>query len=163
WAVRQLFPTMPIHRLDRAPSRRGVLADLTCDSDGKMYQFIDLRDVKHFLELHQPNGEPYLIASFLIGAYQEILGDLHNLFGDTDAVHVRLDDSAGPLLQSPLTAAARVPASRAGRRGMTHAVFTLHGECRASARDRIGSRRRSVCAQAAGGLPSLHPRRRADR
>jgi len=92
WAVRQLFPTMPIHRLDRAPSRRGVLADLTCDSDGKMDQFIDLRDVKHFLELHQPNGEPYLIASFLIGAYQEILGDLHNLFGDTDAVHVRLDD-----------------------------------------------------------------------
>jgi arginine decarboxylase len=92
WAVRQLFPTMPIHRLDRPPSRRGVLADLTCDSDGKMDQFIDLRDVKHFLELHQPNGEPYLIASFLIGAYQEILGDLHNLFGDTDAVHVRLDD-----------------------------------------------------------------------
>jgi arginine decarboxylase len=92
WAVRQLFPTMPIHRLDRAPSRRGVLADLTCDSDGKMDQFIDLRDVKHFLELHQPNGEPYLIASFLIGAYQEILGDLHNLFGDTDAVHVRLDE-----------------------------------------------------------------------
>jgi len=92
WAVRQLFPTMPIHRLDRAPSRRGVLADLTCDSDGKMDQFIDLRDVKHFLELHRPNGEPYLIASFLIGAYQEILGDLHNLFGDTDAVHVRLDD-----------------------------------------------------------------------
>jgi arginine decarboxylase len=95
WAVRQLFPTMPIHRLDRAPSRRGVLADLTCDSDGKMDQFIDLRDVKHFLELHQPNGEPYLIASFLIGAYQEILGDLHNLFGDTDAVHVRLDDTGG--------------------------------------------------------------------
>jgi arginine decarboxylase len=92
WAVRQLFPTMPIHRLDRPPSRRGVLADLTCDSDGKMDQFIDLRDVKHFLELHQPNGEPYLIASFLIGAYQEILGDLHNLFGDTDAVHVRLDE-----------------------------------------------------------------------
>jgi arginine decarboxylase len=84
---------MPIHRLDRPPSRRGVLADLTCDSDGKMDQFIDLRDVKHFLELHQPNGEPYLIASFLIGAYQEILGDLHNLFGDTDAVHVRLDDN----------------------------------------------------------------------
>jgi len=92
WAVRQLFPTMPIHRLDRPPSRRGVLADLTCDSDGKMDQFIDLRDVKHFLELHQPNGEPYLIACFLIGAYQEILGDLHNLFGDTDAVHVRLDE-----------------------------------------------------------------------
>ncbi|MCW5892303.1 MAG: biosynthetic arginine decarboxylase [bacterium] len=94
WAVRQLFPTLPIHRLNRPPQRRAVLADLTCDSDGKMDQFIDLRDVKHFLELHQPNGEPYLIGSFLVGAYQEILGDLHNLFGDTDAVHVRLDGDA---------------------------------------------------------------------
>jgi arginine decarboxylase len=91
WAVRQLFPTMPIDRLDKAPSRRAVLADLTCDSDGKMDQFIDLRDVKHFLELHPVNGQPYYIASFLVGAYQEILGDLHNLFGDTDAVHVKLD------------------------------------------------------------------------
>jgi arginine decarboxylase len=91
WAVRQLFPTMPIDRLNKAPSRRAVLADLTCDSDGKMAEFIDLRDVKHFIDLHSPNGEPYFIASFLVGAYQEILGDLHNLFGDTDAVHVRLD------------------------------------------------------------------------
>jgi len=91
WAVRQLFPTMPIDRLNKAPTRRAVLADLTCDSDGKMDQFIDLKDVKHFLDLHSPNGEPYFIASFLVGAYQEILGDLHNLFGDTDAVHVRLD------------------------------------------------------------------------
>jgi arginine decarboxylase len=91
WAVRQLFPVVPIDRLNRAPSRRAVLADLTCDSDGKMDQFIDLKDVKHFLELHSLNGEPYYIGSFLVGAYQEILGDLHNLFGDTDAVHVRLD------------------------------------------------------------------------
>jgi arginine decarboxylase len=91
WAVRQLFPTVPIHRLNRLPTRRAVLADLTCDSDGKMDEFIDLRDVKHTLELHPPNGEPYYIGSFLVGAYQEILGDLHNLFGDTDAVHVRLD------------------------------------------------------------------------
>jgi arginine decarboxylase len=91
WAVRQLFPTLPVDRLNRMPTRRGVLADLTCDSDGKMDQFIDLRDVKHFLELHTLNSEPYYIASFLVGAYQEILGDLHNLFGDTDAVHVRLD------------------------------------------------------------------------
>ena len=82
---------MPVDRLNKAPSRRAVLADLTCDSDCKMDEFIDLRDVKHFLELHPPNGEPYYIASFLVGAYQEILGDLHNLFGDTDAVHVRLD------------------------------------------------------------------------
>jgi arginine decarboxylase len=92
WAVRQLFPTMPIDRLDKPPSRRAVLADLTCDSDGKMDQFIDLRDVKHFLELHPVNGSPYYVASFLVGAYQEILGDLHNLFGDTDAVHVKVDD-----------------------------------------------------------------------
>lgn len=91
WAVRQLFPTLPIDRLNKPPTRRAVLADLTCDSDGKMDQFIDLRDVKHFLELHALNGEPYYIGSFLVGAYQEILGDLHNLFGDTDAVHVRLD------------------------------------------------------------------------
>jgi arginine decarboxylase len=92
WAVRQLFPTMPIDRLDKLPSRRAVLADLTCDSDGKMDQFIDLRDVKHFLDLHPVNGSPYYVASFLVGAYQEILGDLHNLFGDTDAVHVKVAD-----------------------------------------------------------------------
>ena len=91
WAVKQLFPTMPIHRLDTRPQRRGIIADLTCDSDGKIDQFIDLRDVKDVLELHHPNGEQYLIATFLVGAYQEILGDLHNLFGDTDAAHVRLD------------------------------------------------------------------------
>ena len=91
WAVRQLFPTLPIHRLNKAPSRRAVLADLTCDSDGKMDQFIDLRDVRHFLDLHPMNGGPYYIGTFLVGAYQEILGDLHNLFGDTDAVHVKLD------------------------------------------------------------------------
>ncbi len=91
WAVRQLFPTIPIHRLNKQPQRRGILADLTCDSDGKIDEFIDLRDVKSFLELHSPNGEEYLMATFLVGAYQEILGDLHNLFGDTDAAHVKLD------------------------------------------------------------------------
>jgi arginine decarboxylase len=91
WAVRQLFPTLPIDRLDQAPSRRAVLADLTCDSDGKMDQFIDLKDVRHFLDVHPLNGEPYYVGCFMVGAYQEILGDLHNLFGDTDAVHVRLD------------------------------------------------------------------------
>jgi len=91
WAVRQLFPTMPIHRLNRPPTRRAVIADLTCDSDGKIDEFIDLRDTKSCLELHGPNGEEYLLGTFLIGAYQEILGDLHNLFGDTDAVHVKID------------------------------------------------------------------------
>jgi arginine decarboxylase len=91
WAVKQLFPTIPIHRLNQQPLRRGIIADLTCDSDGKIAEFIDLRDVKGFLELHSPNGGEYLIATFLVGAYQEILGDLHNLFGDTDAVHVTID------------------------------------------------------------------------
>jgi arginine decarboxylase len=91
WAVKQLFPVMPIHRLDEKPTRRGVFADLTCDSDGKIDKFIDPRDVKDVLELHAWNGAPYYIGIFLVGAYQEILGDLHNLFGDTDAVHVKLE------------------------------------------------------------------------
>lgn len=92
WAVKQLFPIMPLHRLNEKPARRGVFADLTCDSDGKVDQFIDRHDVKHVLELHPLAGAPYYIGIFLVGAYQEILGDLHNLFGDTDAVHVRLGE-----------------------------------------------------------------------
>jgi arginine decarboxylase len=91
WAVKQLFPVMPIHRLDQEPTRRGILADLTCDSDGKIDKFIDAHDVKDVLELHAWDGSPYYLGIFLMGAYQEILGDLHNLFGDTDAVHVRVD------------------------------------------------------------------------
>jgi len=91
WAVKQLFPMMPISRLNERPGRRAVFADLTCDSDGKVDKFIDLRDVRDFLDVHSLNGSPYYVAAFLVGAYQEILGDLHNLFGDTDAVHVRLD------------------------------------------------------------------------
>ena len=93
WAVKQLFPTLPLHRLNERPTRRGVIADLTCDSDGKVDHFIDLRDVKECLELHPFDGRPYFIGIFLVGAYQEILGDLHNLFGDTNAVHVSLDQS----------------------------------------------------------------------
>ena len=91
WAVKQLFPILPLHRLNQRPSRRGVIADLTCDSDGKIDQFIDLRDVKSALELHPFDGSPYFLGVFLVGAYQETLGDLHNLFGDTNAVHVALD------------------------------------------------------------------------
>jgi arginine decarboxylase len=90
WAIDQLFPCMPIQRLDEQPKRRAVLADITCDSDGKLDTFIDLRDVKTTLELHTPNGAEYYLGLFLVGAYQEILGDLHNLFGDTNAVHVKL-------------------------------------------------------------------------
>jgi arginine decarboxylase len=91
WAIDQLFPIMPIHRLDEEPTQRGTLADLTCDSDGKIDQFIDLRDVKSVLELHllKPQ-EPYYLGMFLSGAYQEIMGNLHNLFGDTNAIHIHL-------------------------------------------------------------------------
>ncbi len=91
WAIDQLFPMMPIHRLDEEPTVRATLADLTCDSDGRIDRFIDLRDVKPYLELHPLRpSEPYYIGVFLNGAYQEILGDLHNLFGDTDAVHIQV-------------------------------------------------------------------------
>ncbi len=93
WAVNQLFPILPIHRLDENPTRRGIIADLTCDSDGKLDRFVDRRDVKKTLELHpiEP-GERYVLAVTMVGAYQEILGDMHNLFGDTNAVHVSLDE-----------------------------------------------------------------------
>jgi arginine decarboxylase len=100
WAVHQLFPVMPIHRLNEAPTRRAVLGDITCDSDGKIDQFIDLRDVRSTLELHPYTGEPYYLGAFLLGAYQEILGDLHNLFGDTNAVHVSIDDDGAVNLDS---------------------------------------------------------------
>ena len=95
WAINQLFPIMPIHRLDEEPTKRAILGDLTCDSDGKIDQFIDLRDVKDVLELHpltdnlsQENG--YYLGMFLVGAYQEIMGNMHNLFGDTNVVHIHL-------------------------------------------------------------------------
>ncbi|HXA67011.1 MAG TPA: biosynthetic arginine decarboxylase [Bryobacteraceae bacterium] len=100
WAVKQLFPIMPIHRLNEMPSRSGVLGDISCDSDGKIDQFIDRRDVKRTLPLHSFNGEPYVLGAFLVGAYQEILGDLHNLFGDTNAVHVSLGDNGDVLLDT---------------------------------------------------------------
>ena len=92
WAIKQLFPVMPIHRLNERPSQAAVLGDVTCDSDGKIDQFIDRRDVKRTLPLHTWQNEPYYLGAFLIGAYQEILGDLHNLFGDTHAVHVSMDE-----------------------------------------------------------------------
>ncbi|BAZ45724.1 arginine decarboxylase [Chondrocystis sp. NIES-4102] len=96
WAIKQLFPIMPIQRLNEKPTARGILADITCDSDGKLDQFIDLKEVKNVLELHpiesadQPNPRPYYLGMFLVGAYQEIMGSLHNLFGDTNVVHIRI-------------------------------------------------------------------------
>jgi arginine decarboxylase len=96
WAIGQLFPIMPIHRLNEKPTRNAVLADITCDSDGKIDRFVSQRDVKRTLELHELKaGEEYYLAAFLVGAYQETLGDLHNLFGDTHVVHIRLHDEGG--------------------------------------------------------------------
>jgi arginine decarboxylase len=93
WALGQLFPIMPIHHLDQPPDRNATLADITCDSDGKVSKFIDLQDVKETLPLHriQP-GETYYLGFFLMGAYQDIMGDLHNLFGAANEVHVFLDE-----------------------------------------------------------------------
>jgi arginine decarboxylase len=100
WAIKQLFPILPIHRLNERPDRHAVLGDITCDSDGKVDQFIDRRDVKRTLPLHAFNGSPYYLGVFLVGAYQEILGDLHNLLGDTHAVHVSLDDNGAVVLDA---------------------------------------------------------------
>ena len=95
WAVTQVFPIMPIHRLEERPTRRAVIVDLTCDSDGRIDHFIGVGEDRPTIDLHAWNGQPYYVGIFLVGAYQEILGDLHNLFGDTDAVHVRLDPERG--------------------------------------------------------------------
>jgi arginine decarboxylase len=102
WAIDQLFPVLPLQRLDEAPSRLGSFADLTCDSDGKLARFINpdgrsgRGQVKSLLELHPLRaGEPYWIGLFLAGAYQEVMGNLHNLFGSTDAVHIRLAPGGG--------------------------------------------------------------------
>ncbi len=96
WAIDQLFPIMPIHRLDEEPTRRGTIQDVTCDSDGKIDRFVGEKTGAPSLELHEfRDGEPYVLGVFLTGAYQEILGDLHNLFGDTNAVHVRLGPNGG--------------------------------------------------------------------
>lgn len=100
WAIKQLFPVMPIHRLNERPTRHAVLGDITCDSDGKIDQFIDRRDVKRTIRLHNYDGQPYYLSAFLIGAYQEILGDLHNLFGDTNTVHIDLGPTGEVILEA---------------------------------------------------------------
>lgn len=93
WAINQLFPVMPIHRLNETPHHEAVLADLTCDSDGKIDSFIGDEKSTHAIKLHDYTGEPYYIGIFLVGAYQEILGGLHNLFGDTNVVHAELSEN----------------------------------------------------------------------
>lgn len=96
WAIDQLFPIMPIHRLNEEPTRRATLQDVTCDSDGKIDRFVGGKNGRPSLELHEfRDGEDYILGIFLTGAYQEILGDLHNLFGDTNAVHIRLNEDGG--------------------------------------------------------------------
>ncbi len=100
WAVDQLFPVIPIHRLNEEPTRTGILADITCDSDGKLDKFIDLHDVADTLRLHPLGEEPYYLGAFLVGAYQEILGDLHNLFGDTNTVMVSIHEDGSYELDS---------------------------------------------------------------
>jgi arginine decarboxylase len=92
WAIGQLFPVMPIHRLNEVPTEFATLVDVTCDSDGKIDRFVDLRDVKEALELHPFRGEPYYLATFLVGAYQEVMGSYHNLFGQTNEAQVVIDN-----------------------------------------------------------------------
>jgi arginine decarboxylase len=91
WAIGQLFPIMPIHRLDQQPTDYATFVDITCDSDGHIDKFVDLKDVKDVLELHPFTGEPYYIAIFLVGAYQEVMGSFHNLFGQPNEAHVIID------------------------------------------------------------------------
>ena len=95
WAIDQLFPIMPIQRLDERPVRSATLQDITCDSDGKITNFVTNRNVSHILPVHSlRKNEPYYLGVFLVGAYQEILGDMHNLFGDTTAVHISVKDNS---------------------------------------------------------------------
>lgn len=93
WAIDQLFPIMPIHRLNEQPKNPAYIADVTCDCDGKIQKFVDLHDIKKSIYLHDLNNEPYILGAFIVGAYQETLGDLHNLFGDTNIVSVSLDEN----------------------------------------------------------------------
>ncbi len=93
WALGQLFPVMPVHRLDEFPDRQATLVDITCDSDGKISKFVDLQDVNETLPLHRwEAGQPYYIGFFLVGAYQDIMGDMHNLFGRVNEMHIYLDE-----------------------------------------------------------------------
>jgi arginine decarboxylase len=96
WAIDQVFPIMPIARLDEKPLRHGVIADLTCDSDGRVDTYVQSQTLGNFLPMHAlRKGESYRLGIFMVGAYQETLGDIHNLFGDTDTANVVLDDQGG--------------------------------------------------------------------
>jgi arginine decarboxylase len=103
WAIDQIFPVMPIHRLQEQPTRRAVIEDITCDSDGRIDQYVDSEGIETSLPLHSfQRGENYLLGIFLVGAYQEILGDMHNLFGDTDSIDVELNADGSYKLSHPM-------------------------------------------------------------
>ena len=102
WAIEQIFPIMPLHRLQECPDRRVTLQDLTCDSDGTVSNYVESGRLETTLALHSlQKGQPYLLGIFMVGAYQEILGDLHNLFGDTDSINVELLNDGSYRLSEP--------------------------------------------------------------
>ena len=130
WAIDQVFPVVPIERLDEAPSRRGVIADITCDSDGRIDTYVGNEGLDTSMPLHALRpGEPYRLGFFLIGAYQEILGDIHNLFGDTDAVEVRTDGDGFAIAQQ----------RRAGRPACSPRSPASRRRCRRGAAGPTGS------------------------
>ena len=102
WGIDQVFPVVPLHRLDEEPTQRAVLQDLTCDSDGRIERYVNYDSLEHSLLVHpRRSGEPYLLGMFMVGAYQEILGDMHNLFGDTDSVNIELEADGSYRLSAP--------------------------------------------------------------
>lgn len=136
WAINQLFPIMPIHRLDERPTHRAVLADMTCDSDGKIDRFVNLEGVRRVLEVHElRRGENYFLAAFLVGAYQETLGDLHNLFGDTNVVHVRLDEEGGWWVEETVIGDSARDVLGYMRYQVEHLVPRLAKDCEAAVRE----------------------------
>ena len=136
WAIGQVFPIMPIHRLDETPTRRATLADLTCDSDGKVDRFIDREGVRGWLPVHElVPGEPYRMAVFLVGAYQETLGDLHNLFGDTHAAHVRIGEGGDWSLEELIEGDTVREVLGYMQYESTDLVTRLRAECEASVRE----------------------------
>jgi arginine decarboxylase len=136
WAIDQLFPIMPIHRHTERPTRNAVLADITCDSDGKIDRFVSLRESKRTLELHElREGEPYYLAAFLVGAYQETLGDLHNLFGDTHVVHIKLHEQGGWAIEETVKGDTAAEVLRYMRYDVDRLLPQLVRDCERAVRD----------------------------
>jgi len=144
WAIDQLFPIMPIHRLDERPLRSAVLADITCDSDGKIDRFVSLRETKRTIEVHDlRDGEPYYLAAFLVGAYQETLGDLHNLFGDTHVVHIKLHEEGGWWIEETVKGDTAAEVLRYMRYDVERLVPQLARDCERAVREgRLSAQRK---------------------